>query len=261
MFEDYISAVWESWAGKMSGLASLVFTILGLWSSWFSGQVGMQHAKSYFWGAAVVSFAFANYQAWRVEKELSQALRVRLDDRSANLKLSLETIIWVYDPALDLTVIVLSAYLLNAGEPSVVMSWGAKYFVGNSAEGEKMTGLYVHGSYSIAVGKEVLKLTNADLLQTSTLTNRLVRGDAKAGRLLFTLPGNRVSQLASLNYRIDVECRDFQGKAVKATFAPTSQPVAGIRHFPSEQVSTGITQPESVSYVAPKSPDEGKRAS
>jgi hypothetical protein len=260
MFEAYISAVWDSWAGKMSGLASLVFTILGLWSSWFSGQDGMQRAKSYFWGAAVLSFAFANYQAWRSQKELSQTLQANLNDRSAKLQLNLETIIWVHDATLDLTVIVLSAYLLNAGEPSVAIGWGAKYFLGNSTEGEQMTGFYIHGSYSIIVGKEVLKLTNADLLQTSTMTNRLVRGDAKAGRLLFSLPGNRAAQLATLNYHIDVECRDFEGKSVKATFAPTSQPVVGIRHFPTEQVSTGITQPESISYVAPESPDKEKKA-
>jgi hypothetical protein len=87
-----------------------------------------------------------------------------LADRRPKLSLNIETTLWILDKERDLTIFVLSAYLMNAGEPSIAMSWKAKYVVGDLEE-EDMTGFYLReAGYKITIGNQVLTLTNENLL-------------------------------------------------------------------------------------------------
>jgi hypothetical protein len=81
MLAKYFSAVWVTWEGKMSGIASLCFTLVAVYSTILTGDIGMQHAKGYLWIAAGLFFAFANYKAWQGEHKARIAAETTLADR------------------------------------------------------------------------------------------------------------------------------------------------------------------------------------
>ncbi len=190
------------------------------------------------------------YVAWRKKREDVSRLNTQLLDRRPNLQLSLEGILYVYDQNMDLTVFVVSTYLSNAGEPSIAKGWGAWFIVNDVPE--EMVGFNIRGSYRMTMDNEVLTLTNDSLLQSQVMTHRIERGDAKAGRLIFTVPGDRTAQVNTRQFRIAVQCHDFMDQPTRATFVPDSKPYKGIRSFPGEQVQVGSKEPETVSYVQPK---------
>jgi hypothetical protein len=67
VLNKYISAIWADMVARMSGLASLVFTFLGVYSRWFEGVNGGQYAKEFFYVVAILCFLFANYRIWADE--------------------------------------------------------------------------------------------------------------------------------------------------------------------------------------------------
>jgi hypothetical protein len=201
---------------------------------------------------SVPLFWIGAYVAWSKKRRDNVTLRTRLKSRNPDLNLSIEGLLYQYDPTTDLTVFALSAYLFNAGEASVAMNWGARYLV--SASIETMIGYNIYSTYTFRHGDQTVTLMNSNLLQAQTITRRLSRGDAKAGRLIFALPGNRIKQIESLQFSIELECSDFTGKKTVAKFVPDPKPVIGARSYPGEKVQIGRTQPESVSFTPPSLP-------
>ncbi len=45
MLKEYLLALWETWQGKMSGIASLALTAVATWSTFFAGSTGISHLK------------------------------------------------------------------------------------------------------------------------------------------------------------------------------------------------------------------------
>jgi hypothetical protein len=238
--------------GVASEVAALAVFSVGLWEHFHDKAV----APFVLIGISVPLFWAGAFVAWYKKRKDTIDLRAQLADRNPDLRLNLEGVLYVYDAGVNLTVFVLSAYLVNAGEPSVAMTWSATYLMGQSRE--TMVGFNVRGSYSITLGKETLTLTNDSLLQTQVLTHRIDRGDAKAGRLLFTLPGNRLKDIETRKFKIEVQCIDFTRKATTAEFIPDSTPFDGLKSYPGEQVQIGSTQPESVAYTQPRLPEGTK---
>ena len=60
MFGKYCDAVWSTWEGKMSGIASLLLTLIATYSTFFTGEAGLARAKIYLWFTAGCMFGFAN---------------------------------------------------------------------------------------------------------------------------------------------------------------------------------------------------------
>ena len=73
---------------------------------------------------------------------------------------------------------------------------------------------------------------------------------------MFTVPGNRVEQVRSCQYWIEVSCADFQGKRYTATFRPDPKPLEALKAFPTEQIRVGATQPEATSLGLPVPPKQ-----
>ncbi|HKR83178.1 MAG TPA: hypothetical protein VJS37_03330 [Terriglobales bacterium] len=238
--------------GVTSEVAGLSVFSVGIWEHFHDKAIApfilVIISVPLFWAGAFV--------AWRKKRHDVNRLNSQLEDRKPCLDLNLEGILYVYDPAMDLTVFVLSTYLMNRGEASVAKTWGAWYIVNESAE--EMVGFNVRSSYRITMGNEVLTLTNDSLLQSQVMTHRLERGDAKAGRLIFTIPGDRTAQINTRQFRLEVQCHDFMDRPTRAKFIPDSKPYKGIRSFPGEQVQIGSREPETVSYTQPKLNGETK---
>jgi hypothetical protein len=190
--------------------------------------------RSLFWSCTWIAFVVAVTILWTIEHTEKLRLRKEIEGKKPRLKMTLESTLTEYDKAKDATVFVLSAYLVNAGEPTIASGWNAKYYVGEGVE--KMTGWYVTGTYTIKIGAESLTLTNENLLSAQMLNRQLTRGDGRSGRLMFTLSGDRSTQIKACQYKIVVECLDFEGTSCTATFAPDPNPTVGIKMYPGEQL-------------------------
>jgi hypothetical protein len=235
MVGEYLLALWETWQGKMSGIASLVLTAVATWSTFFAGSTGISRVRVYLWIAAGLCFLFANYMAWEKKAKLAGELETRLSDRRPRFIFSIGTTLWTYSEQKDLTVFFLAAEIINQGEPSIVSLWSATYSLNTVSE--TMTPFYITEAYSLTVGNEVIRLTTADLLPAKTLSEQVPRGGHRGGRLLFTVPGNRTAQIESLQYRIDVTCHDYLSTPYTATYIPSPKPVVGgILRLPTEDV-------------------------
>ena len=238
----------------MSGAFSIFRELYGMYS-------GTLPPRSLFWSCTWIAFVFSAAILWMIEHQdknkIERKLLARLEEKKPRLQLNLESALNTYDKKENCTVFILSAYLVNSGAATIAAGWTAKYLVDDCVE--QMTGLYLRGSYSITVGDETLTLVNENLLQAQILTRQLVRGDARAGRLIFTVPGDRKAQIDACHFKIVVECRDFEGAPVTATFAPDTKPLPSIQMYPGEQLRKGVTQPEALSYTQPQLPKKGTK--
>lgn len=151
------------------------------------------------------------------------------------LKLTIETLHWAYDVPQDMTIFTISAFLVNSGAPTVAKDWRAEYQVNGAAEA--MKGFYLIGPYTITLGNEALTIENKNLLNAQVLTNRLDTGDAKAGRIIFALKGNRNAQIAGLQFKIRLVCNDYADRPAEALFVPDPKPLDGIKMLPGELLS------------------------
>jgi hypothetical protein len=185
--------------------------------------------------AAVVLFLVASFLAWNEEHGERVSAEKKLTDRNPKLSLNIESTIWVFDKELQRMIFVLSAYLLNTGEPSVAMSWRAKYQMGDDVE--DMTGFYLRDDgYKITIGDEILTLTNDNLLMPQVLTRRLERGEGKLGRIIFSVPRDRSEQIATHQFVITVTCHDFQGTPCFTAYKPSGVPLPSVMMFPGEKL-------------------------
>ena len=233
-------AVRRQWGTLVTGGA--IIGALGIWQG-----TGHTLPSGVYWVVGVAGLAFSFYRAWLEQHTEVERLRNENDDRKPRLRLKLESTLYVYDKEKDLTVFVLSAFILNAGAPTVVTGWHGKYIVGSSEE--DMKGFYFIDAYDITIGNETITLTNENLIKAQVLTKQLLRGDAKVGRLILTVPGDRRDEVKACKYKIRVECFDFEGTPTLAEFSPDAAPIQGIQMYPGErvrQISKENASPEGI---------------
>ena len=101
---------------------------------------------------------------------------------------------------------------------------------------------YLFNPYTVTVGNETLTLTNNDLLNAQTLTNAIGRGEGRVGRLCFGISGDRRLQIASHQFKIVLECRDFEQTVYQAVYIPSAVPLDGLKLYPGEQVQQKTPQ-------------------
>jgi hypothetical protein len=245
MLAKYISAIWSDVVARMSGLASLAFTVFGVFSDWFSGIKGGEHAREFCWSAAVICFLYANYRIWADEH------RKRICEQPKFI-MNIEHLNWEYQEDQNNTVFIMAVFLLNQGAPSVARGWSAVYEIGDSTETLNL----IHvAQWVLRVGMESVTITGPDQIPSKTLERRLETGEAKHGRILFTIPGDRVEQIRSLQFKVRLRCRDFLGNLAETSFSPSSIPVTGVPIYPTEHGEVLPMPPESASGT-PQLPSE-----
>jgi hypothetical protein len=218
MFGKYFEALWETWEGKMSGIASLCLLLAGAFSQYFSGEGGIKHLRAYLWIAAALAFAFANWRAWSRQYLRAEKSEAELKDLRAKFIIFPSFNLWRYDNVLDKTLSFILVKLINQGHPSVVTGWTAQYEIGTATE--IMTLFHLTSPYSLTMGEELLTVSNDDLIPTKTSETQLLRGGSITGRLMLALEGNRADQFNSALYRITINCFDYLGTTFTASYAP-----------------------------------------
>jgi len=142
-------------------------------------------------------------------------------------------LLWAYDAGKKMTLFFPIARILNRGHSSIAANWNATYKI--AGHSEKMTALWLRESYKLTVGEEELTIENCDLLPAKTAETPIQRGGVASGRLLFTLAGDRTSQIKSLQHLIEFSCKDYQGNLYTAHYKPSSEPVSILMTLPHER--------------------------
>jgi hypothetical protein len=231
----FLVSIGKDWLARMSGPLTVPFTIAAFFVSNTAGRGLLA-------GLAVSAAIVTCYRIWSQEFDRAEDLTHTLNDRKPKLSLNIESAIWVYDAERDLTVFVLSACIMNSGEPTVAISWQAKYHLDGTDE--QMTGFYIHQlGYRVLVADTELILTNDNLLTPQVLTHRLERGDAKLGRILFTVPGDRREEIKAKQFSITVECFDYEHTPYSTIFKPSGVPLVGLRTYPGEKWNNNPVTP------------------
>jgi hypothetical protein len=224
MVEQYFAAIWSDWIARMSGIASLIFTILGVYSDTFVGIPGANRARLFLWASAILCFLVANYRIWLDEHKKRVA-------GEPKFSMTIESMHYEFQPTNDKTVIIVAIYLLNQGAASITRAWRGFYEVGSSVE--QMQLIYIQ-KWTIRSANEFVNLSSADQITAKTSEQRLETGEAKMGRLFFTLAGDRTDQIRGLHFRLRVICHDFLGAPSTAMFAPSATPLIGVPIYPNE---------------------------
>ena len=234
MVSTYLQALWFDMVARMSGLASLAFTVVGVFSQAFSGALGGSRARTFCWIAAAICFVYANYRTWLDEHRKAVSSQ-------PDFQLTIERLDFEYLQSVKKTAYLFAVTLINRGAPSITTTWKALYEVGNSQE--VMEHIHLADKWLVRYGYQQLTLYPKDFITTKTAEQRVETGDAKHGRLLFFLPGDRTEQVRAAQFKVQIALHDFRGQRVIGTFTPNALPLTEIGVFPGEHGEI-ITPPE-----------------
>jgi hypothetical protein len=227
-FWEWVVAVFEHWHGYVGG--GIVAFVLDNGDRLFDWKP----QRKWIVEILIAGFLGSIFSSWRDKKRGLDEANKKLNDSLPQLKIELGMVVHTYEQQNDRTIFILSGNIINAGAPTIVPSWIATYTV--DGKSEPMNGLYFIDSYSIIIGREKLTLINDNLLSAQVIAKQITRGDGKVGRLVFTVPGNRIQDIEGNKFRILVECFDYLGKKSSAIFAPDGNASPKIHFFPGEKL-------------------------
>lgn len=227
----YVLALWTDMVARMSSIVSLLFTVWQTYSEFFSGSKGTVHSHWYWWLVAVACFIFANFRIWLDERKL-------VISQQPKFTLQIDHLDYEYTADENETVLVFAVSIVNEGAPSVARFWSGKFQMGIVPE--VMKALWINEFWVLRPSRKgdlPIVLKPQDQIISKTIESRLETGDAKVGRAFFSLPGDRRSQLLSLNYTATITVQDFKGNEFSAKFLPHSVPVFESKTYPGESVA------------------------
>jgi hypothetical protein len=102
---------------------------------------------------------------------------------------------------------------------------------------------YISGEWILSGDNQTVTIKPEDQIVAKTMERRVETGEAKTGRIFFSLLGDRQNQLKSLQFSVEISCMDFTGKRVVGKFIPDPSPVIGVALYPSEK-GTILPKPE-----------------
>jgi hypothetical protein len=226
MLLDYLSAIWSDVLARLGGIVALLFTAAGVFSQTFSGSLGGDRARKFWWLAAALCFALSSYRVWAEERQ-------KRISTMPDFVLVIEQIHYEYMADDDVTVMIFAATLVNRGAPSIVQGWSGTIEVNDIAE--KMRFFNLADRWIITRGNQRVTLRPKDQLDHKTIQSRVLTGEGKAGRLFFNVPGDRMALLQSLHYKVTILCHDFTGKRFESVFTPSPVPVIGVSTYADEE--------------------------
>lgn len=226
MVGRYFASIWSDMMARMSGLASLVFTVLGVYSQYFIGTGGLSHARYFFWVAAGVCFVFANYRVWADEHR-------KVISGQPHFTMTIENLRYEYLERSDQTLFIFAVGIVNKGAASITSGWQARYLIAGNSVPMNIT--YLVDQWVLRMGKEAVTLRPEDQITSKTINHRVETGDGKQGRIFFWLRGDHIAEIRSLQYQVEIEFHDFLGRPWSRTYIPSPNPVTSIGMYPGER--------------------------
>lgn len=179
--KDFINALVGDWVALMSGIASVVLTIVGIAKKW------KQVPRWTFWAAAVVCFFFASARVWttehrarlQAEKHLEQMTIPKLNSQFSNL------ITTQFNRGKDENSdVIVSGVITNRGGPTVLNNWkfGVRFSDGSFVAGETL--LPIPRGGHITLGKGIV-FDGDRWWPSQAESNPIVTGGAASGWIYF----------------------------------------------------------------------------
>jgi MFS family permease len=192
--QSYFADMFRHTVGKLTGFLSIALGVAPvIFPDFFGGDRGLLHVRSVWWIASAIAFFLASLAAWREQHEELLKCQKQIEDRKPKFQLILEAIYRDFNFEKNHTNYMMSGILRNSGSPSVASGWRAVYKRPKEPD-EPMSQKYLARPFFIRAEDGEVSVTNASLLQTRTYTTSLGFGDARSGRIYFTLPGNRLNE-------------------------------------------------------------------
>lgn len=149
MFTEYVVAIWSDMVARMSGIASLIFTGLSVYSPVFSGTTGASYARYFFAFVAVSCFLYANFRVWCDE-------HLKVVSGSPGFSLVIEQMHYEFSPANANTAFIFAVGILNRGAPSITRGWKGVFEINGVSE--PMNPINISGQWVIRVGNQSVTL-------------------------------------------------------------------------------------------------------
>jgi len=247
MVKLWVLAIMADMVSLMSGIASLAFTVVGIFSSLLSGPHGAEYGKKFCYFAAALCFLYANFRTWAIEHK-------KVVSGSPDFILNVDGVRWESMENDSSTAMVFAVHLLNRGAPSVTMGWQAMFEMGEHKE--VMESFYITSPWILRNGDETVTVQQADQISFKTGKRRVETGEAKTGRIFFKLKVSRHAQLATAQFKVTVSFNDFRSVRFSGVFVPSPLPLKGVSLYPSEQGGRLSKLPELASYTPELPPRE-----
>jgi len=217
-FQAFLSALVADWVSMMSGIASVVLLIASVVRKWDAVP------RWAFWVAATTCFFFASVRVWTTEhravgtaKAETHALQNSLD---ALLKPEFHMSLSQAQITIDKnTSVFMNTTLTNTGAASSALDWTAHY---TSPQLDSDVPLIDFETASLPdKGHHKFKISKTDLVIHRAVAPIPHNGFID-GRLVVSIPGNRIKEINSGQARITVSVHDVTGRVYSATWK-TSQ--------------------------------------
>lgn len=230
----FLADMFRHTVGKLTGFLSILLGLAPvIYPAFFGGDKGVLHARTTWWTASAVAFFLASMAAWSEKNSEVKRCQKEILDRKPKFEMAILNLNREYVQNRNETNYMLSIVIASSGAPSVALGWGA-VFKRQGIPDEAMSTRYLSQPYILRQPDGEIAITNPSLIQSRTLTNPLAFGDARTGRILFVLPGNRMQVD---DFSIEVSCFDVLHNRCSSVFHVDPTPSVGIQFFPDEQVS------------------------
>jgi hypothetical protein len=219
----FLLALVSDWISLMSGIASVILTIIGIAKKWTSIP------RWVFWLASVICFFFASARIWTTEHRnyLAEAAEheAKLDFKFQEINTG--SFAPEKDPAPIFggdAMITVAGTMFNAGlMPSIVTDWELLVTIPGDNTPHK-------GEFFGSEAKTIVFHTQAGAqgsyswehayLPDLTATDGIDAGKGKVGFIVFHLPGVKLSQVQRLGVVYDLSWQDVNGKKYHKEFTP-----------------------------------------
>ena len=235
----FVSAVLKDWVSLMSGIASVILTIIGFFLKSHS------QTRKTFWAAGLLCFLISANRVWANEHRLNIDLTQRLNEARPKLAgtiSQIQTGLLVHQrlnlPARPLSLLTVSIRNLGADSIADQYSLTVRTPRGRRAVGVLSTlpGRFVINGYTY---------DNSGLLAGKTEEKPIERGGQRTGFLFFEFEHMELSSLQDKAAVFELSFKDVTGKACEVQNTAT-QPVPGPQWFPGTPLPVG---PESTITV------------
>ncbi|HXT86279.1 MAG TPA: hypothetical protein VN745_04575 [Verrucomicrobiae bacterium] len=181
-------------------------------------------------GASI--FCIGAFIAWSAENNKYEVEKAKHD--APNFDLIIESILTLYNPTQNMTVIVFAAMLTNRGAPSHAIGWRVRYQSNSIDITVKYVSLPQEKVNFGAIGGRTLVLKRQDLLPARCLP-MIERGETKHGRVVFEIQGDRRQEIYSGNAVMRVMFDDNAHRLCEGLFKATGE-VNDLQAYPDEEV-------------------------
>ena len=181
---------------------------------------------------AALAFCVGAYIAWSKENRKYEEEKKKHDE--PNFGLRIETIITHWDAERNITTTCFAATITNRGAPSHAGGWHVRY----QSHSIDVTVKFVsppQERMEMPIGDRTLVLKRLDMLPARTLPS-IERGQAKHGRILFEIPGDRRQEIYSGSAVMWIGCFDNAERLCQAPFKSTPE-IQNLEAYPDEEVA------------------------